>query len=334
MLGRCLTIKSLNEIEKIDAGEPFSREKIVELLCLDPKSGEAQELNELAFKIGLQAAKGKMRIFGQIGLDDSVCAENCAYCSFAIDNFQSGCSGAGLAEKIREHNKHSVIDESLFRNHLRAFGSAQVNAVSLMGTASLPFSRFLDFIKIARNELPEHVGIIANYRDMNLSEVVSLKDAGVTCAYHTVRVREGKITNIDPNKRRATISAIKQSGLDLMNGVEPIWEPFDKKLAEDVAESILEAVSQEPFATGVCGLCEVENSKFKGKSPTEKRVQLVASVLRIVAGNNVEIGCVGSVKWVDAGSDPRERGYADSEEHIIREVEKARSELQSKGWLP
>ena len=322
----------LEIIRKIEAQEPLLKEEIVELLCLSPESEEARELNDIAFKIGFEAAKGKMRIFGQIGLDNSVCTENCSYCSFAIDNFRARCSRVDLAKQIREHNKQSVIDENLFRSHLKAFDKAQVDAVSLMGTASLPFPAFLEFVKIARETLSENIGIIINYRDMTRAEVDLLHDSGATCAYHTIRVREGEITNIDPDKRRATISAIKNSGLDLMNGVEPIWEPFNDGLAADVAERILEAVQQEPFATGVCGLCEVKNSRFCGRKPTEKRVQLVASVLRIVAAKKVPIGCVGGVKWVDAGADPRERGFLDSEEHIINEVKRARRELETTGW--
>ena len=108
--------------------------------------------------------------------------------------------------------------------------------------------------------------------------------------------------------------------------------PFDEALANDVADAILEAVSEHPQITGSCGLCSVENSTFEGKPPTKERVQLVASVLRLVAGETIPYGCVRGISWVDAGADPRERGFSDSKNSIIHEVKKARSATIKEGW--
>lgn len=317
----------------------LKKEEIVKLLLLDPFSSEAKDINEKALSIGKKACGGRSLVFGQIGVDDSICPENCAYCSFALRNFEKiynhgshKLKKSEMMAAINKHNAKSVISEELLRQHLLSFNEANVDAVSLMGTAALPFKDYLNMIKISREILNPKIGVIVNYRDMSDNEIYELEQAGATHVYHTVRIREGKITGIHPEKRRATIKLVQKTKMKLMNGVEPVWEPFDESVASDVADAILEAVSQNPQVTGSCGLCEVKNSTFAGKPPSNERVQLVASVLRIVAGVKIPYGCVGGISWVDAGADPRERGFSDSRKTIIYEVEKARSAKIKEGW--
>ena len=249
-------------------------------------------MNAKALAIGMQACGGRSLTFGQIGVDNLACPENCTYCAFAACNAKT----AGTA-----------MSGSELSAQLQALAAKNVDAVSLMGTAALPFEEYLHMVELARENLPQNIGVIVNYRDMTANEVSALKQAGATCVYHTVRIREGEITGIDPDLRRKTIEHVQNSGMHLMNGVEPVWEPFDEALAEDVADRIVEAVAQKPHITGVCGLCAVKNSTFAGTPPSTERVQLVASVLRLAAGNTIPHGCIGNIHWVDAGFNPRER---------------------------
>ena len=394
----------------------LSKEEIVELLLLDPTSSQAKKINDEALSIGKKACGGRSLVFGQIGVDDSICPENCAYCAFALRNAIHGShklssssqmmaaikdrskihgshkchpfendgshkltspigeaskeeekqARGNLGEQIRakesvaglpardvflqcedavqvasqrtssrfsvEKRNKTIISEEALISHLQAFDEARVDAVSLMGTAALPFGNYLNMIKIARDVLSSDIRIIVNYRDMVDNEISALEQAGATHVYHAVRIREGKITGISPERRIATIKRVQKSNMQLMNGVEPVWEPFDEALANDVADAILEAVSEHPQITGSCGLCSVENSTFGGKPPTKERVQLVASVLRLVAGQTVPYGCVGAISWVDSGADPRERGFSDSKITIINEAKKARSAKIKDGW--
>ena len=321
----------------------LSKEEIVELLLLDPTSSQAKKINDEALSIGKKACGGRSLVFGQIGVDDSICPENCAYCAFALRNAIHGShklsSSSQMmaaikdpAEKRNETIMAAIISEEALVSYLQAFDEARVDAVSLMGTAALPFENYLNMIKIARDVLSCDIRIIVNYRDMVDNEISALEQAGATHVYHAVRIREGKITGISPERRRATIKRVQKSNMQLMNGVEPVWEPFDEALANDVADAILEAVSEHPQITGSCGLCSVENSTFEGKPPTKERVQLVASVLRLVAGETIPYGCVRGISWVDAGADPRERGFSDSKNSIIHEVKKARSATIKEGW--
>ena len=285
----------------------LSKEEIVELLLLDPTSSQAKKINDEALSIGKKACGGRSLVFGQIGVDDSICPENCAYCAFALRNAIHGShklssssqmtaaikdrskihgshechpfendgshkltspigeaskeeekqARGNLGEQIRakesvaglpardvflqcedavqvasqrtssrfsvEKRNKTIISEEALISHLQAFDEARVDAVSLMGTAALPFGNYLNMIKIARDVLSSDIRIIVNYRDMVDNEISALEQAGATHVYHAVRIREGKITGISPEKRKATIKRVQKSNMQLMNGVEPVW---------------------------------------------------------------------------------------------------------------
>ena len=61
-------------------------------------------------------------------------------------------------------------------------------------------------------------------------------------------------------------------------------------------------------------------------------VRYVASLLRLTCGQVVPIGGIGGVSWVDAGTDPRERGYASSDEALAFEMARARKRLTADGF--
>ena len=158
-------------------------------------------------------------MFGQIGVDDSICPENCAYCAFALRNAIHGSHKLSSSSQMMA----AIISEESLISHLQAFDEARVDAVSLMGTAALPFGDYLNMIKIERDVLSSDIRIVVNYRDMVDNEISALEQAGATHVYHAVRIREGKITGISPEKRKATIKRVQKSNMQLMNGVEPVW---------------------------------------------------------------------------------------------------------------
>ena len=54
-------------------GEAVSQREIASLLMVDPFSSDAEKINKYAFDVGYCAARGKMHVFGQISVDNSVC---------------------------------------------------------------------------------------------------------------------------------------------------------------------------------------------------------------------------------------------------------------------
>ena len=315
-------VKSI--VDEAWSGALLSLDKVFSLLSLDPVSEDANFLREVALNIGKQASLNKGYVFGQIGLDKSPCPENCCYCSFAESNSKK--------EGYSKDERAYVISEEKFVECLESFKLAGVDGVSLMGTAALSFDDYLKFVKVAFDVLDGRSKIIINYKDLPYESLRVLREAGADVCYHTIRIFEGKITGILPSVRKETIKNAKEAGLTLMNGVEPVFSPFNEEVRLEVARRIEEAVEQKPWATGVCGLIKVKGSSFNGKEVSNDILSLVAAVLRLCAGTKVEVGCVGGVKWVDAGEDPRERGYADDRDAILSKVIKAKEALRESGW--
>ena len=65
---------------------------------------------------------------------------------------------------------------------------------------------------------------------------------------------------------------------------------------------------------------------------TEPHVQLVASIIRLACGVAVPLGGAGGIGWVDAGTDPRNRGYGDAPDHLRKQVQAKRKLLEQRGW--
>ena len=106
--------------------------EVASILMLDLDSHDVKEINAAAFKKGFAANNGKMNVFGQIGVDNCVCPENCAYCSFSIDVFkENNRDKASLKQAILEHNETAVISFDDLQNHLKSFNEAGVDAVKI-----------------------------------------------------------------------------------------------------------------------------------------------------------------------------------------------------------
>ena len=54
--------------------------------------------------------------------------------------------------------------------------------------------------------------------------MVGAFNAGADAVYHALRLDEGNWTGIQPADRLDTIRNVKVAGLELMTGVEPVWD--------------------------------------------------------------------------------------------------------------
>ena len=96
----------------------------------------------------------------------------------------------------------------------------------------------LQVVERVRGVLPEQTRLVVNTGDFDLTYAKKLRESGATGAYHIVRLREGKDTDIPPQRREKTLQAIAESGLDLYYCVEPIGK---EHTYEEIADEILRA---------------------------------------------------------------------------------------------
>lgn len=303
-------------------GTSPTRDDVLHLLSFDAYSVEAAYVCAIARQMAVKAGDGIGLIHAQIGVDAYPCPENCRFCTFAAINYE--------ADKGYRFDDEPEVSLEHIAAIARTFDEEGVHLISLMATAGLPFERYLEMVRTVRTAVSPDMPIMVNTGDLTLSEAQALKEAGVQVAYHARRVLEGELTDIDPELRVQSIANIHEAGLALMTGVEPLWEGIDP---EELADRIMEIPAFRPYCTGACTLSPAKDTEMEHEvpSPTAK-VRYVAAIIRLACGYDVPFGGVGGAIWVDAGADPRGRGYEPDHTYLRSLVRRARRTLAQDDW--
>ncbi|MBQ9002566.1 MAG: hypothetical protein IJ087_12005 [Eggerthellaceae bacterium] len=302
------------------AGVTPSRSDIVHLLRFDPYSVEAAYVCARAREIGIRACGGRGFVYAQIGVDSTACPENCRFCSFAAVNTNPA-----------EYDPSQVeVPIGRIVHYAKLFDDAGADLISLMATAGLDFDRYLDMVRAVRASVSDGAVIMANTGDLTFEQAKALREAGASVAYHALRLGEGEITDVRPIDRRRTMRYVRAAGLDLMTGVEPVWADADPI---ELSERICDIVEYDPFCVGACSYTEVEGADMGGRRPALTGfVRYVGALVRLTCGDAVPIGGIGGVAWVDAGCDPRNRGYGEDDATLRKKVASARQRLKLDGF--
>lgn len=302
-------------------GKLPTRSDIIYLLSFDPYSPEAAYACAKAREIGMRACNGRGYVYAQIGVDETACPENCRFCSFAAVNIDPATYDPAQVQVPVDRIVH----------YARLFDDAGVDLVSLMATAGLDFDSYLDMVRAVRASVSDTMVIMANTGDLSLEQAQALKDAGVNAAYHALRLGEGDLTDIKPTDRRLTIRHLHAVGLKLMTGVEPVWDGIDPVV---LSERICDIPAFRPFSMGACTLTEVEDAATGDLRPALTGfVKYVGALTRLACGESVPVGGIGGVAWVDAGCDPRNRGYGEDDATLRQKVLAARRRLSLDGFV-
>ena len=354
--------------DKAAAGERPTHGDVLHLLGFDAHSPEAAYVEVRAREMALRAANGRGFIYAQIGVDANPCPENCLFCSFAAVNTEAGgaddaagnsrnpgtgeeglkkarLSGEsqggdrdGSPNGVSQGGDRDGSPECAFWevpldrivSYARLFDEEGVHLISLMATAGLPFSRYLEMVAAVRAVVSADMPIMANAADMTLEQALALKGAGAQAVYHAIRLGEGELTDISPARRRETNAAARKAGLALMTGVEPLW---DGASHEEIASRMEEVATLSPFCTGACSLIAAKGTEMENCIPaTRALVRYVGAITRLVVGEGVPVGGAGGIAWVDAGCDPRARKLGLEPEWLRREVARARGLLEADEW--
>lgn len=195
-------------LDRALARHPISKEECISLMSFPESSAEAGKIIGKATDYALERTDGVGRIGVQIGVMTGPCYANCDFCVFAYTDL--------LMEQY-------VMSESELSSYLKAImGFGTVSSVSLMTIADFDFDVFLDRVKTARSMLPDTVDLVTNTGDLSFQEALELKAAGVNAVYHALRLGEGIVNMLEPLDRFQTMKNVKEVGLRLATGVEPI----------------------------------------------------------------------------------------------------------------
>ncbi len=244
------------------AGKTPDKKDCRYLLGFPARSMEAGVLRATANAITRRRFDNAGLMLGQVGVHMAPCDGGCAFCAFAKPHTTIRESTLSTEESIQRAN---------------AFSRGGVTGIFIMTMHRFGFDWFLDYVSQMRKHIPAQTELLANVGDMSVEQMNSLKAAGMTGAYHVVRLGEGRDTHLSPSQRLATIERIRAAGLDWYNSCEPIGP-------EHTNEEIVEQI----FAGAELGCCQhavmrrfpVPGSPLfhHGRLPLARLAQVVAVV--------------------------------------------------------
>ncbi|MEN6327731.1 MAG: radical SAM protein [Syntrophomonas sp.] len=244
---------------------------------------------------------GKAEIHGQVGINSAACPCNCAFCSFAASNGVFKETQVKPLEEIL-HQANSLIEQG-------------TNAIYLMTTANFDFANFIKIGSQVRRELGPDTVMVANMGDFDLEQARALKAAGFNGVYHAVRLGEGLVTRIPPQKRLETIRHAKQAGLQIGTCVEPVGPEHS---IQELVEKILITRQMQPGFSGAMRRINIPGSPLEQYGMvSELRMAQILAVVRLAMGHNVTGNCThepcvsgviagANLLWAEAGSNPRD----------------------------
>jgi biotin synthase len=188
-------------------GTPINQRDAEHLLSLPEDSTAAALLRAAGNYVTRKRFSNAALLLGQVGVDMAPCDGGCAFCAFA--------------------KPHTTVEPSTLSTEevvARCVGFARGGAqgVFIMTMHRFGFDWFLNLCASVRKSIPAGLHILANVGDLELNQLVALREAGVSGAYHVCRLREGVDTRLSPAQRRAAIERILEAGLDWYNSCEPI----------------------------------------------------------------------------------------------------------------
>lgn len=289
-------------IERAAGGEKLTQEQVIRLLDCPPDSAQSYRAMHAARVLSEKSCAGKPEIHAQFALNIAPCPMNCLYCSFASVN--------GIFKESMKLSPEDAVESALLLER------AGANAVYMMTTADYPFGELLEMGQETKKHLAPETLLIANTGDRTPSEAVRLKEAGFHGVYHALRLGEGSVTRINPEKRLKSMRAFQEAGLILGTCVEPVGPEHSN---EELAAMILLAASLEPAYSGAARRISIPGTELAEKHGmiTELRMAQIVAVTRLatplsVRGNCTHEPCVigaaagANLFWAEIGANPRD----------------------------
>lgn len=280
------------------AGEKISRNQCLRLMEIEHHSSEMYELFFVANRLTRNMFDGAGEVHAQIGIDYAPCSKKCRFCVF----------GNTTSEHL-ELRKEEVVVKA------KDFERAGADAIYLMTTADFDFDKYISIGREVRKAISPKIPMVANISDFGSAEAQELLDTGFTAIYHSVRLREGKDTEISPETRKATIAHSKRAGLKVFFCVEPIGpEHQDEEIVDlmFLGKELGVAFSGAMRRTSASGtpLCKYGEIQWIDLAK-------IVAITRIVMGNSIIAHCThepnlasllagANLIWAETGPNPRD----------------------------
>jgi len=258
---------SMNDIE-------IDRNTLLALLELVPGSKECDYLGAAAREVAKKKGKNKGGVSSSVGLDLAPCPVSCKFCS--------------LGAKWGLIDKEYVLPEGRVIKIIRTKFEEGFKQFIIRTTEFYDLNKLGELAKRIRKEVPGEYVLTVNTGELTLDEAKMLKESGFNGAYHALRLREGIDTPITPETRIATIKAIKESGLFLGCGIDPIGI---EHTSEEIADLLSFYATLRPMGLCTMKRINVEGTPMGGmEDVSDDRMAQITAVIRLVqGGRNVVI---------------------------------------------
>jgi biotin synthase len=319
----------------------------VESLLDRAQSGRAPSQSECAFLLGfsetsLESAHTRVAgdtatrlrfgdhglIFAQIGIEIAPCPGACKFCSFAAAHTAFAPSVMSDAELLSKVEGFTATGE--------------LDALFLMTMHTFDFARLTRLVALVRGHIAPEIQLVVNIGDFDADQARDLKAAGVTGAYHVLRLREGTDTALDPERRKATIRAIKDGGLDFWYCCEPVGP---EHTPEELAEQLFLGVRYGCVGHAAMRRVHLPSSPLSGNGQiSELRLAQVTAVVALATLACPETRAIGvhepsvlgltsgaNSLFAEAGANPRDT-QGDTAGHRGRDIGDCKTMLYEAGF--
>lgn len=309
-------------IDKALGGELLNEDEFRKLLEVEDNTREAFLVQQGGRAISSKLAKGE--IHGQVGLDLGTCPMDCQYCSFAK------CNGV--------FTDYKKTEEDIVLAGAKQMEDEGANAIYLMSTAVYDFDKFLEMGRKVRKILKDETPLIANVGDFDEEGGKKLLDAGFRGIYHALRLGEGVITKISPEKRKKTIESAKKVGLVVGTCLEPVGP---EHTIDEIIEKTKYTRDIEAGYSGAGRRIDIPTSPlYKYGMVKYNRMATIVAAVALYTGekvigncthepNELSVNAGANLLWAEVGSNPRDtkestnRGYT---------VKRCREIYEECGW--
>lgn len=317
--------KTIRQIvdKALDGGE-LKASELKALFAVPYLSEESYLIQYASRKMSDEACRGKAEVHAQVGLNSGLCPRDCQFCSFAAMN------KVFTGSKVRPLEE--VVESCL------NFEAGGANAIYLMATATYKFEDFLEVGREVKKALKTEVPLIANVGDFDEEEAKALKKSGFDGIYHAVRLGEGVITKIDPQKRLQTIALAAKAGLKVGTCLEPVGP---EHTLDELVEKTLLTRDMKPAYSGAGRRVNIPGSPLaEHGSLSYAQMAPILAAVRLAVGYDIVGNCThepnkigamagASILWAEVGSNPR-----DTQESTVRgwTVQNTQEVLKEAGW--
>ena len=267
-------------ISRVQEGGAIDYDEALYLLALDEVSPEATAVRGAANDM-VRARTGNAGImWGQIGIDVYPCEADCQFCSFAKSTTFFTDHVTIPVEEVVERAKEFTKGGDLY-------------GLWLMTMNTYDEDYYLDVIRQVRAAIPESTLLFSNIGDTDQEYFEKLKEAGLDGAYHVKRIGEGELTQIQPERREATIRAAHDAGLRVQDCCEPIGADTSN---EAIATRLFEIKQRnEEYGihdgSGVMKRNSVPGTCFEGMENeiTDMRLALIGAIQVFIMNDQADI---------------------------------------------